>query len=121
MILSKCSPRCRVNALMPSRVSDVLTFLKRFVEFAAANQLPTIFENSEMVREGGLMAYSPNQSAISERLADFVAHILQGARAVDLPLEMFCKICCRFLKLDLGPLQWLTAGSDRPCLRQRLN
>ena len=71
-------------------VSDVLTFLnrKRVVEFAAANRLPTIFENSEIVREGGLMSYGPNQSALGERVGELVAHILQGARPADLPLEL---------------------------------
>ena len=71
-------------------VSDALTILnrKRVVEFAVANRLPTIFENSTLVREGGLMSYGPQQSAIGERVADLVARILRGARPADLPLEL---------------------------------
>jgi len=71
-------------------VSDTLTVLnrKRVVEFAASNRLPTIFENSEMVREGGLMSYGPTQAAIGERVAELVVHILQGAQPADLPLEL---------------------------------
>lgn len=71
-------------------VSDALTLLnrKRVVEFAAANRLPTIFEAGALVREGGLMSYGPKQSAIGERVADFVARILRGARPADLPLEL---------------------------------
>jgi putative ABC transport system substrate-binding protein len=71
-------------------VSDALTLLnrKRILEFAAVNKLPTIFEGVGLVRDGGLMSYGPNQGAIGERAADFVARILRGARPADLPLEV---------------------------------
>jgi putative ABC transport system substrate-binding protein len=71
-------------------VSDALTMLnrKRVVNFAADNRLPTIFENSALVREGGLMSYGPQQSAIGERVGELVARILRGARPADLPLEL---------------------------------
>lgn len=70
-------------------VSDALTTLnrKRVIEFATARRLPTIYELSSLVRDGGLMSYGPNQSAIGDRAADFVARILRGARPADLPLE----------------------------------
>jgi putative tryptophan/tyrosine transport system substrate-binding protein len=71
-------------------VSDALTVLNRgrVVEFAKTNHLPTIFENSSIVRDGGLMSYGPKQSEIGERAADLVARILGGARPADLPLEL---------------------------------
>ncbi|HET7380974.1 MAG TPA: ABC transporter substrate-binding protein [Pseudolabrys sp.] len=80
--------RQRPDAIL--MVSDALTLLnrKRVVEFAAANRLPTIFENASPVREGGLMSYGPNQSAIGERVAELVARVLGGARPADLPLEL---------------------------------
>ncbi len=80
--------RQRPDAIL--MVSDALTILnrKRVVEFAAVNRLPTIFETAELVREGGLMSYGPQQSAIGERVAEFVARILRGARPADLPLEL---------------------------------
>jgi putative ABC transport system substrate-binding protein len=70
-------------------VSDALTNLnrKRVIEFANANRLPTIYELTALVRDGGLMSYGPNQSAMGERAADFVVRILNGARPADLPLE----------------------------------
>jgi putative ABC transport system substrate-binding protein len=70
-------------------VSDALTNLnrKRVIEFATANRLPTIYELTALVRDGGLMSYGPNQSAMGERAADFVVRILRGARPADLPLE----------------------------------
>jgi len=80
--------RQRPDAIL--MVSDALTILnrKRVVEFAAANRLPTIFENSDIVREGGLMSYGPSQIAIGERVGELVVHILQGAQPADLPLEL---------------------------------
>jgi putative ABC transport system substrate-binding protein len=71
-------------------VSDALTMLnrKRVLEFSRTNRLPTIFETGVLVREGGLLAYGPRQSAIGERAADLVSRILRGARPADLPLEL---------------------------------
>jgi len=80
--------RQRPDAIL--MVSDALTIRnrKRVIEFAATNRLPTIFEFSGLVREGGLMSYGPNQGAIGDRVADLVARILRGARPSDLPLEL---------------------------------
>ncbi len=80
--------RDRPDAIL--MVSDALTNLnrKRVVEFAKNQRLPTIFENSALVRDGGLMSYGPKQSEIGERAAEFVVRILRGARPADLPLEL---------------------------------
>jgi len=80
--------RDRPDAIL--MVSDSLTMLnrKRVVEFAASQRLPTIFEVSSLVREGGLMSYGPQQSEIGERAADMVARILRGAKPADLPLVL---------------------------------
>jgi putative ABC transport system substrate-binding protein len=70
-------------------VSDALTILnrKRVIDYATANRLPTIYELSSLVRDGGLMSYGANAGAIGERAADFVVRILRGARPAELPLE----------------------------------
>jgi putative ABC transport system substrate-binding protein len=70
-------------------VSDALTALnrRRVIEFATATRLPAIYELSSLVRDGDLMSYGPDQRAIGDRAADFVARILRGARPADLPLE----------------------------------
>jgi putative ABC transport system substrate-binding protein len=80
--------RDRPDAIL--MVSDALTNLnrKRVVEFAMTHRLPTIFENSVLVRDGGLMSYGPKQSALGERAAELVARILLGARPAELPLEL---------------------------------
>ena len=79
--------RSRPDAIL--MVTDTLTILnrKRVMEFATANRLPTIYEYSFLVRDGGLMSYGPKLGAIGVRVGDFVARILLGARPADLPLE----------------------------------
>src|SRR5262245_57681750 len=93
-------------------VSDALTTLnrKRVIDFASANRLPAMYELSSLVRDGGLMSYGPNQGAIGERAADFVARILRGARPADLPLEQPTKFelvvnlkAAKALGLELTP------------------
>ena len=80
--------RDRPDAIL--MVSDALTNLnrKRVVEFAMSQRLPTMFEMSALVRDGGLMSYGPNQSEIGARAADLVVRILSGAHPADLPLEL---------------------------------
>jgi putative ABC transport system substrate-binding protein len=70
-------------------VTDVLTNLnrKRVFEFAADHHLAAIFELCYMVREGGLMAYGVDRAEASERAADIVVRILNGANPADLPIE----------------------------------
>jgi putative ABC transport system substrate-binding protein len=79
--------RDRPDAIL--MVSDALTNLnrKRVVEYAMTHRLPTMFENSTFLRDGGLMSYGPKQSVIGERAADFVARILLGARPAEMPIE----------------------------------
>jgi putative ABC transport system substrate-binding protein len=79
--------RSRPDAIL--MVSDALTTLnrKRVIDFAAANLLPAIYEFGSLVRDGGMMSYGPDQSAIGVRAGDFVARILRGSRPADLPLE----------------------------------
>jgi putative ABC transport system substrate-binding protein len=79
--------RDRPDAIL--MVSDALTMLnrKRIMEFASATSLPALYEQSSLVRDGGLMSYGPSQRILGERVADFVARILRGAQPADLPLE----------------------------------
>jgi putative ABC transport system substrate-binding protein len=79
--------RDRPDAIL--MVSDALTNLnrKRVVEYAMTHRLPTIFENSAFLRDGGLMSYGPKQSVMGERAADYVARILLGARPAEMPIE----------------------------------
>ncbi len=70
-------------------VTDTLTLLnrKRVFEFAAAHQLPAIYEFDSLVRDGGLMSYGPDQDESFSRVAALVDRILKGTPPADLPFE----------------------------------
>jgi putative tryptophan/tyrosine transport system substrate-binding protein len=75
-------------------ITDVLTARHhgRIVDFAAKNQLPTIFEYREPVVAGGLIAYGPSQADLHRRAAYYVDRILKGAKPADLPVEQPMRI-----------------------------
>src|SRR5215831_10796183 len=70
-------------------ITDVLTsrYTRQVVEFAAQHQLPTMFQSSAPVAEGGLMFYGPNFTYAYRRAAYYVDRILKGAKPADLPVE----------------------------------
>jgi putative ABC transport system substrate-binding protein len=59
----------------------------RLVEFAARTRLPTLYQNGDVVRDGGLIGYSPLFSTHYRRAADYVDKILKGAKPSDIPVE----------------------------------
>ncbi|OKO69609.1 hypothetical protein AC629_41100 [Bradyrhizobium sp. NAS80.1] len=60
---------------------------KRFIELAAHYRLPSIWEASVYVRDGGLLSYGPSFVDMYRRSAAYVAKILKGAKPADLPVE----------------------------------
>jgi putative ABC transport system substrate-binding protein len=60
---------------------------KRLIELAAIYRVPTMYETSEYVRDGGLVSYGPNLSDLFERAAVYADKILRGASPSDLPVE----------------------------------
>ena len=70
-------------------ITDVLTskFTRQVVDFAAQRQLPTMFQSSGPVAEGGLMYYGPSSTDAYRRAAYYVDRILKGAKPGDLPVE----------------------------------
>ncbi len=57
------------------------------IRLAAGARLPAIYQWSESAREGGLMSYGQSVAAMFRQLAGYVARILAGAKAADLPIE----------------------------------
>lgn len=68
-------------------VADALTNInrKQFVEFAATNRIPAMYESSVIVREGGLMSYGSSVEDESREAARYIDRILKGAKPADLP------------------------------------
>jgi putative tryptophan/tyrosine transport system substrate-binding protein len=71
-------------------VTDSLTLLnrKRVFDYAAAHQLPAIYEQDFMTRDGGLMSYGAEAKESFDRAAALVASIFKGAKPADLPFEL---------------------------------
>jgi putative ABC transport system substrate-binding protein len=60
---------------------------RRLIELAARYRLPSIWESSGYVRDGGLLSYGPSFPDMYRRAAGYIATILRGTKASDLPIE----------------------------------
>jgi putative tryptophan/tyrosine transport system substrate-binding protein len=64
----------------------------RIGELAIEHRLPTMFIQKDYVRAGGgLMSYGVDMVLMAGRVGDYVAKILKGAKAGDLPIEQATK------------------------------
>ena len=54
---------------------------------AARNNVPAVYSQSELVRDGGLLSYGPGQVDTARRAAPYVDRILRGAKPADLPVQ----------------------------------
>jgi putative ABC transport system substrate-binding protein len=61
--------------------------IKRIIDFALQNRLPTIYPTRAYMAIGGLMSYSPNRDEVYRRIAAYIDKILKGAKPADLPIE----------------------------------
>jgi len=69
-------------------LSDFTGFHRRqLLELAAQHQLPSMCEPAEWTRDGCLMSYGPDLTALWRRAATYVDKILKGAKPADLPVE----------------------------------
>jgi putative ABC transport system substrate-binding protein len=68
-------------------VADALTNVnrKQFVDFAAANRIPAMYESSLIVREGGLMSYGTIPDDEFREAARYIDRIFRGEKPADLP------------------------------------
>jgi putative tryptophan/tyrosine transport system substrate-binding protein len=80
-------PRERANGLFifPNFING--KHARLILDFAATNRLPTMFQETWSVENGGLMSYYTNWDRLRERAAIFVDRILKGAKPGDLPVE----------------------------------
>ena len=68
---------------------DTYTIVHRglVIRSAAQHRLPAIFTYRQFVREGALITYGPETTAIFHRAASYVDRILRGANPGDLPAQ----------------------------------
>lgn len=77
----------RVDALFVASSPFMSQHRRRFVELAARQRLPAIYEGAEYVQAGGLMSYGANVTSLYGRAATYVDRIFKGAKPGDLPVE----------------------------------
>lgn len=79
--------RQRPDALM--MVTDALTNLnrQRVIDYAAAHQIPAMYEFGSVVHSGGLMSYGSDESTNFKLAAQYVAKVIAGAKPGDLPVQ----------------------------------
>jgi putative ABC transport system substrate-binding protein len=77
----------RPDALLVTAEPFTRQHLTRILDFAGANRIPAMFEDSSFVDAGGLISYGPDYEAVFQKAAVFVDKILKGARPADLPIE----------------------------------
>lgn len=77
----------RAQALLVAGHTSFVRDRAQIIALAAQHRLPAIYEWSEQVRDGGLMAYSTSLYALNQRMAWYVERILKGARPGAMPIE----------------------------------
>ena len=60
---------------------------RKIIELAAQNRIPDVYYWREDAVEGGLLAYGPDLVDLNRRSATYVAKLLRGSKAADLPIE----------------------------------
>jgi putative tryptophan/tyrosine transport system substrate-binding protein len=95
-----------VNGLA-TMASPFLNFhRKRLIELAAHHRLPSIWESTVFVRDGGLLSYGPDRVDTIRRAATYVDRILRGEKPGDLPVQFPSKfemvVNLKTAKLDFG-------------------
>jgi putative tryptophan/tyrosine transport system substrate-binding protein len=79
--------KARVGAMIPIRNSTINSLVPRIAELAITNRLPTMFERTGAVENGGLAAYTADELESYRRAAVYVDKILKGTKPADLPVE----------------------------------
>jgi putative tryptophan/tyrosine transport system substrate-binding protein len=77
----------RADAVMVLSDSMLFGGRKQIAQLAVANRLPAISWSGDFARAGGLVGYGPDVLAIARHAAPYVAKILKGVKAGDLPVE----------------------------------
>ena len=77
----------RPDGLLVMVESLIGTNSAQVLDFAASIRLPASYDNSAIVREGGLISYAPLLLEQYALAADYVDKILKGAKPGDLPVQ----------------------------------
>ena len=79
--------KAHANGLITITSNPLFSNAKRLTDLAIRNRLPSMYEGSSWVDNGGLMSYSANDLEVFRRAAAYVDKILKGAKPAELPVE----------------------------------
>src|SRR5258706_2341596 len=79
--------RLHPDALYVFPNSDNMRNYKAILAHAAANRLPAMYCDRQVVEAGGLMSYWTDWISLRRRAADYVDKIFKAAKPADLPVE----------------------------------
>lgn len=111
--LSKRKPSALLLLPNPTAGANI----KRLAELTLKYRLPAIYWSPVFTREGGLIAYGPDEPAHYRRAARYVDRVLRGAKPSELPVEQPTNFV-----LSINPRSAAALGlAIPPALRQRAN
>ena len=112
----KSMERARPDALIVQQTTTFNAYTKEIADLALDSRLPSVHENREYVRAGGLIAYGADFFALGQRAAYYVDRILKGTNPADLPVEQPTKFvlalnlkCAKTLGVTVPPALLATA------------
>jgi putative ABC transport system substrate-binding protein len=112
----KSMERAHPDALIVQQTATFNAYTKAIADLALDLRLPSVHENREYVRAGGLVAYGPDLFALGQRAAYYVDRILRGTNPADLPVEQPTKFvlalnlkCAKALGVTVPPALLATA------------
>jgi putative ABC transport system substrate-binding protein len=113
----------RSSALITIRNVLINRYRKRIADRAIRHRLPSMYEGSEYVEDGGLMSYAVSDAESYRRAATYVDKILKGAKPADLPVEQPAKFelvinlkAAKQIGLTIPPKVLARADKVRRCL-----
>ena len=77
----------KAGAVIVARDGLFIGQARQIAELALKNRLPSISEQAEPAKAGGLMSYGVNRGEQFRRAATYVDKIFRGAKPADLPVE----------------------------------
>jgi putative tryptophan/tyrosine transport system substrate-binding protein len=75
------------GSLLVAPSAFIFAHRRKVIEDAAMRGLPAAYGAHDLVNEGGLMSYAPDQIDIFKRSVTYVDRILKGTKPGDLPVE----------------------------------
>ena len=85
--VSESLAKARAHALIVLSATTLARLGPQVVELAARHRVPAVYADADLVRQGGLAAYSPDAGAQLHRAAYYVDRILKGAKPAELAVE----------------------------------